>query len=140
MAEGFWEQAVETYLAIDRGVFLNPQYLIGEPGIWEANTDFLALCFPDKTAWMVEVTKTPSSRLFGKLSTFEIDYSPRIRDQLTRHAVITAESRWDIGLWLFVPRDWQTRIKERSREANIGKFLVTPLEDTTFPSWDQRFR
>ncbi len=29
----FWEEAVETYLAIDRGVFLNPQYLIGEPGV-----------------------------------------------------------------------------------------------------------
>jgi hypothetical protein len=56
MAENIREQAVETYLAIDRGLFLNPQYLIGTPGEWEANPDFLAICFPDKTVWMVEVT------------------------------------------------------------------------------------
>ena len=35
MAGDIWEQAVETYLCMDRGLFLNPQYLIGTPGVWE---------------------------------------------------------------------------------------------------------
>src|SRR5208337_815692 len=126
MAEGIWEQAVETYLAIDRGVFLNPQYLIGEPGVWEANPDFLALSFPDKTVWMVEVTKAPRHSLFQKISSFEVDYAPRIRDQLVRHTVIPSDGPWEIGLWLFVPRDWQADMEERLRKANVGKSDVTP--------------
>jgi hypothetical protein len=44
------EQAVKIYLAMDRGLFLNPQYLIGTPGEWEANPDFLALEFPEGRA------------------------------------------------------------------------------------------
>ncbi len=85
MAERMWEQAVETYLSINRGIFLNPQYLIGQPGVWEANPDFLALDFPAKTAWMVEVTISPTG-LYIKISNFEAEYAPRIREQLARES------------------------------------------------------
>ncbi|MCR6733392.1 MAG: hypothetical protein NVV83_04560 [Afipia sp.] len=56
MAEGFWEQAVENYLKADRGMFLNGQYLIGEPNGWKAEPDFLAINFPNNEIWVVEVT------------------------------------------------------------------------------------
>lgn len=45
MAENICEQMVETYLAFDRRVFLHPQYFIGEQNGWNAEIDFLAICF-----------------------------------------------------------------------------------------------
>jgi hypothetical protein len=143
MAEGIWEQAVETFLTIDRGLFLNPQYLVGEPGKWEANPDFLALCFPDNAAWMVEVTKAPRGSLFNKISLFERDYAPTIRGQLVQHQVIREENselKWTVGLWIFAPAEWKPKLEDKLRAASVGKFRVTSLEDTTFPSWDARFR
>ncbi len=100
MAEGFWEQAVETYLTLDCGLFLNPQYLIGEPKIWEACPDFLAISFPENMVWVVEVTKAPRPRLFNNMKIFETEYSPRIKEQLVRHKVIRdegADEIWGIG-------------------------------------------
>jgi hypothetical protein len=143
MAEGFWEQATETYLAIDRGLFLNPQYLIGTPGRWEANPDFLAINFPENIVWMVEVTKAPSKRLFGKIDQFEQEYVPRIKDQLLQHRVIRGENPWDewvVGLWVFVPAAAKRKLEDRMQSAGVPKFQVTPLEETTFPPWDERFR
>ena len=54
-----WEQAVEIYLAMDRGLFLNPQYLIGTPMYGKPIQTFLLLEFPERRAWMIEVTKAP---------------------------------------------------------------------------------
>ncbi len=143
MAEGFWEQAVETYLALDRGLFLNPQYLIGEPGIWEANPDFLAISFPENMVWMVEVTKTPGGGLFSKISAFESDYPWRIREQLARHRVIRDEGNsvnWNIGLWIFAPAAVLPKLENRAKAAGVRSYQATPLEETTFPSWERRFR
>ena len=143
MAEGFWEQAVETYLTLDRGLFLNPQYLIGESRVWEANPDFLAIRFPESEVWMVEVTKTPATKLFDKISAFEQQYSWRIREQLTRHKIIRADNispDWKIGLWIFAPSKTLPKLKEKAVASGIDEFKTTSLEDTTFPSWDERFR
>jgi len=143
LAEGLWEQAVETYLALDRGLFLNPQYLIGEPGVWEASPDFLAISFPENVAWMVEVTKTPNARLFNKISAFEQDYSWRIREQLVRHRVVRDDGEfinWTIGFWMFAPAADLPNLKKRSKAAGVKSYQTTPLEETTFPSWEKRFR
>jgi len=143
LAEGFWEQAVETYLALDRGLFLNPQYLIGEPGVWEAYPDFLAISFPENIVWMVEVTKTPSAGLFNKLSAFEKDYSWRIREQLVRHRIIRGEGdsiNWTIGVWIVAPQAALPKLENRLKAAGVKSYQVASLEETTFPSWEKRFR
>jgi hypothetical protein len=141
MAEGFWEQAVETYLAVDRGLFLNPQYLVGEEKGWQANPDFLAICFPDSLVWMVEVTKAPSSKLSWKIANFRSEFIPRIHDQMTRHRVIRDEPAvsWSFGFWAFVPKASVEPTKNRMATASILRFEVTALEDTVFPPWS-RFR
>jgi hypothetical protein len=139
-----WEQAVEIYLAMDRGLFLNPQYLIGTPGVWEANPDFLALEFPDRRAWMVEVTKAPRLSLFNKIRAFEGDYVRRIKEQLEKHKVILSKSpadEWAIGLWVFAPEKTLADLKSRMRDVGVKTSEVTALEDTLAPSaWDSRFR
>ena len=139
-----WEQAVEIYLAMDRGIFLNPQYLIGTPGVWEANPDFLALEFPERRAWMVEVTKAPRARLFDKIKAFEGEYVPRIREQLVTHKVVPSESTiddWAIGLWVFAPERTIAKLDGCMVAAGVKMPKVTPLEDTMKPSaWDDRFR
>ena len=143
MAGDFWEQAVETYLAIDRGLFLNPQYLIGTPGEWEANPDFLAVAFPDSTVWMVEVTKSPRGSLFGKIDNFEREYARRIKEQLRKHLVIRGDeawAEWAIGLWIFAPATALPKLEDRMGAAGVQKWLVTPLEKTIAPAWDDRFR
>ena len=140
MAENFWEQGVEIYLAIDRGVFISPQYLIGEPKGWKAYADFLALSFPDRTAWMVEVTTNPAKKLSDKVSQFEAEYSPRIRNQLVEHKVLSADAGWQIGLWPFVPEAWEAQVEEWLRKANVAKYRVTTLNNAVFPDWDSRFR
>ena len=127
-----WEQIVETYLASNRGMFLNPQYLVGEKGNGVVSR-LLALDFPAKEAWMVEVTKTPREKLLGKIDQFTADLLPRIRDQLVRNEVILADAHWGIGCWVFTPRAWETRVKERMERAHIVKYLVTPLEDAVPP-------
>jgi len=53
---------------LDRGLSLNPQYLVGEPGIWEGNPDFLAIQFPENLVWMVEVSKSPGDPLYRKIA------------------------------------------------------------------------
>jgi hypothetical protein len=143
LAEEMWEQAVEKYLALDRGLFLNPQYLIGEPGVWEANPDFLAISFPENMVWMVEVTKTPGPRLFGKVSSFEQDYSWRIREQLVGHKIIReaeGPSSWTIGLWIFAPSVDLPKLEGKATQAGLLNYKATALEDTIKPAWDKRFR
>ena len=143
MAGDFWEQAVETFLTIDRGLFLNPQYLVGEPEVWEANADFLAISFPDSIVWMVEVTKSPRGGLFSKIKAFENDYAPRIRHQLQQHRVVRGDdpwTEWTVGLWVFAPGTAQANLESRMRTAGIKRPLVTPLEHTVSPDWNARFR
>jgi hypothetical protein len=139
-----WEQAVETYLTMDRGVFVSPQYLIGKQGVWEANPDFLALQFPERRAWMVEVTKTPRPPLFNKIKAFEGDYVQRIKEQLETLKVLPSESpaaEWAIGLWVFAPEKTLEALKTRMRDAGVNTSQVTALEDTLKPSaWESRFR
>ena len=92
---------------------------------------------------MVEVTKTPAARLFNKISTFEQDYSPRIREQLMRHKIIRGEgdsNNWNIGLWILAPMAALPRLKNKAVAAGVESYQATPLEETTFPSWDKRFR
>jgi hypothetical protein len=129
---------------MDRGLFLNPQYLIGTPGVWEANPDFLALEFPEGRVWMVEVTKGPRINLLNKIRTFESDYAPRIKEQLEKHKVVHSESHaneWAIGLWVFAPQTALTNLESRIQAAGVKTSKVTALEDTMAPSaWDSRFR
>jgi hypothetical protein len=47
MAENVYEQVVETYLTMEREVFLHPQYLLGGKE-WNAAPDFLAIFFKKK--------------------------------------------------------------------------------------------
>lgn len=143
MAGDIWEQAVENYLATDRGLFLNPQYLVGKPGEWEAVPDFLAVAFPDSAVWMVEVTKAPKGRLFGKFDAFEKDYVPRIKEQMQTHLVVRGDdpwSQWTVGLWVFAPAATLPGVKSRMDSAGVQKKLTTALEDTLIPNWDVRFR
>ena len=141
MSEHIWQQAVETYLAIDRGLFLNPQYLIGMPGEWEAYPDFVAICFPDKIVWMVEVT-TMAVGLNHQIAKFSLEYKCRIRAQLIRHLVISERSEhWKFGFWAFVPEHNCEAVRTRLKSAGVELSLVTPLEDTMKPSfWEARFR
>jgi len=144
MAEYIWELAVAEYLAHDRGVFLNPQYLIGTPNEWEAYADFLALDFPKRQAWMVEVTTAPGRKIFAKISQFQSEYAPRIRVQLKNSQVIKGENpecEWTIGLWVFAPGASLTKIQSRMDVACIQPSVVTALLDTLAPSaWSDRFR
>jgi len=141
MAGDIWEQAVETYLAIDRGLFLNPEYLVGTPGEWEGYPDFLAICFPEKTAWMVEVTRAAKG-LSRKISEFSKDYSSRIQEQLVRHQVIPpGDTDWKCGFWAFVPKQDCEDVRSRLRNANVQYSEVTALEETLDPTaWNRRFR
>jgi len=143
MAGDIWEQAVETYLAMDRGLFLNPQYLIGTPNVWEANPDFMALAFPEKTAWMVEVTKRPRVSLFNKIRDFEKEYFPRIRHQLQGMDVIHdgVAAEWKIGLWIFAPKMELEKLKSKAQKCSVQNYRFTSLEETLDPSaWNTRFR
>ncbi len=141
----FWELAVETYLAMDRSLFLNPQYVIGEPGRWEASADFLALDFQDNRAWMIEVTKAPGKGLLKKIVDFEVEYEKRIRSQLTEDKVINREkdaSEWKIGLWIFAPEKFKLRLETLATSQKVKeKFLFTPLaEAIADDAWDKRYR
>jgi hypothetical protein len=139
-----WEDAVETYLAMDRGLLLNPQYLIKDDNNWEACPDFLAIEFHKDTAWMVEVTKSPRKVLFEKISDFKKDYVPRILSQLKTHKIIRDSdnlSDWKIGFWIFVPGKDVETVKNEMEKAAIDPFEVTRLEDTLSPdAWSKRYR
>jgi hypothetical protein len=140
MSENIWEQALERYLAMDRGLFLNPQYLIGTPGEWEANPDFLAICFRDKTVWMVEVTARAVG-LNHKIEQFA-EYANRIWAQLIGHCVISEHCEdWQFGFWAFVPERNCKAVRARFKLAGIELSLATPLEETMKPSsWEMRIR
>jgi hypothetical protein len=129
---------------MDRGMFLNPQYLVGEPSVWTANPDFLALEFPERRAWMVEVSKYPQASLFNKIKMFKEEYVHRIRAQLENHKVLQRESSaddWSIGLWIFVPQTALAGLERRMQAADVEPRKVTALEDTLAPSaWGSRFR
>ena len=143
MAGDIWEQAVETYLALDRGMFLNPEYLVGTPNLWESYADFLALDFPNRRVWMVEVTKAPRTGLFAKINAFNEEYAPKIREQLQRLNVISGDDPdgWTIGLWVFAPGTTVASLKNRLQTAGVQMADVTALEDTLAPSaWEHRFR
>ncbi len=142
MAEGVWEQLVETYLAIDRGCFLNPQYIVEGPEKWRAEPDFLAVNFPDNEVWMVEVTKAPYG-LKGKISEFEKDYIPKIREQLIRHRVIRdidADPKWTFGFWIFTIEKEKSWVEGALSAACIATSRVTALEEIAFPKWEMRYR
>lgn len=136
-----WEQAVETYLAMDRALFLNPQYVIGTPGEWEASADFLALVFLESAAWMVEVTKRPAGGLFNKISEFEEHYAPRISQQLKAAQIVpVGKTEWKIGFWVFSPKNTEAQIKARMAKAEVRYPNFTPLESTLDPgAWNDRF-
>jgi hypothetical protein len=140
----FWELGVETYLAMDRSLFLNPQYVIGEPGKWEASADFLGLDFRDNRAWMIEVTKAPGKGLLKKFSDFKAEYETRIRSQLTEDKVIDREkdaSEWRIGLWIFAPEKFRSRLETLATSHEVAEFLFTPLADVIADdAWDKRYR
>jgi hypothetical protein len=139
--ERLWELAVETYLAHDRGLFLNPQYWVGEPGVWDAYPDFVAINFPDSIAWMVEVTTSPRESLFAKIRQFENKYVPRIKEQLLKYRVIrTNEPGWTIGLWIFAPSKRREVLDRQLRAGGVQKFQLAPLEDAAFPPSTDLFR
>lgn len=144
MAEGFWEQAVEVYLTLDRGLFLNSQYLVGEPNEWNSDIDFLALRFPESEVWMVEVTKAdPSNSLFPKITNFDEHYVPRIKGQLVEKEVIREQdpwTKWRIGLWVFVRDVYTAKTRMHLERSGVIGHRITRLEDVSFPSWDDRFR
>ena len=135
------EQIVETYLTINRGTFVSPQYLVGEPKVWESNPDFVAISFSENIAWMVEVTRTPNRGLYDKITQFNEQYIPRIRKQLESHKVIRDwdEAHWNIGFWVFVPSKQKLAVENRLEKAGVLKKEVTPLEETMFPTWEKRF-
>jgi hypothetical protein len=141
VAEGVYEQLVETYLCLDRSLFVNSQYLVGEHKIWEAYPDFLAIDFLKSQIWMVEVSKAPQGKMFEKIRHFETDYVHRIARQLAVHRVIRDDlSEWQVGFWAFVPKAEEAATRSRFVTANVPHYEVTPLEEIFFPSWDKRFR
>lgn len=133
----FWEQAVQIYLTIDRGLFLNSQYVVGEPKVWEGSVDFLALEFRYNTAWMVEVTTSPGAGLKSKLLNFEKEYEWRIRSQLASHDIVSKSGGWHIGLWLFAPEASRSTLKSWMGEK---PFQFTSLEEASFPKWESRWK
>jgi hypothetical protein len=140
MAENVYEQLVETYLAMDTGLFLNPQYSVCDSK-WEACVDFLAICFREKTAWMVEVTRG-YGRLNSKIAEFGRDYEPRIRAQLISDKVIFkgVADDWKIGFWAFVPEDECKNIQTRLEQAGVWPRKVEPLETVlSLKAGDHRF-
>ncbi len=141
MAENVYEQVVETYLAMKRGLFLHPHYFVGEQNGWKAEIDFLAICFRETTAWMVEVTRA-YGRLNSKIAEFVRDYEPRIRNQLISDEVISkdAANRWKIGFWAFVPEDECQNVQKRLEQAGVSLFKVEPLENAlSLKARDHRF-
>ena len=119
-----YEEIVGSYLTIDRGLFLNGQYLVGEQGEWEAYPDFLAISFPENAVWVVEVTKTPGRGLINVINNFQQEYVPRIQDQLVRHRVIRDDiAAWGIGLWIFSRAQYQANID--GRLANSGPSVMS---------------
>jgi hypothetical protein len=135
------EQLVETYLTINRGTFVSPQYLVGKPNVWESHLDFLAISFSENIVWMVEVTSSPSSKLYDKINTFNTEYKPRIQGQLEEHKVVRdwGNAGWDIGFWIFVPKSQKIVVENRLESASVLRNEVTPLEETLFPTWEKRF-
>ncbi len=92
---------------------------------------------------MVEVTKAPSGSLFSKISSFEQDYIPRIKDQLQRHHVVRGDdawAEWTVGLWVFAPAVTLPGLKTRMQTANVQEWRTTSLEETPIPDWEARFR
>ncbi len=132
-----------TYLTWDRGLFVNPQYQIGEQKVWEASADFLALDFGTGEAWMVEVTRAPA-RLGNKIAQFEAEYAPRIEQQLIDHNVTCSQGKWKVGLWVFCPAGRATEsVIQRVQAAGLHRrFKHTTTEETVAPGsgWDSRFR
>src|SRR4051794_15123895 len=128
----FWEQAVANYLALDQGLFINPQYLVGVPGTWEAYADFLAIEFPENAVWMTEVTQRPGDSLFRKIKGFEADYLPRIKEQLISHRIIRDGNleEWSVGFWVFARREQLPQLETLMGNAGVQKFRLTALEDT----------
>ena len=140
MSETIYEQIVEIYLAMKRDVFLHPQYPVGGK-VWGAAPDFVAIEFLEKTAWMVEVTRS-RARLGDKIAQFNGEYEPRIRQQLIMERVIPegAVSDWKIGFWAFVP-EWDcARVRKLFQKAAIAHSRAEALENAlSLSAWDRRF-
>jgi hypothetical protein len=141
MYDAIWEIAAMTYLTWDRGLFLNPQYQVGEPGVWISDADFLALDFRAGEAWMVEVTRDPSG-LRDKIAQFEAEYAPRIERQLRDHEVVCSRGAWNIGLWVFCPVGSRSSVTARVDAAKLRRFRFTSTEETVAPGsgYTERFR
>jgi hypothetical protein len=93
---------------------------------------------------MVEVTKAPRVSLFNKITNFEKEYAPKIKEQLKMHKVPrrgNPTSEWTIGLWVFAPKANSANLEGRMQAAGVKTTKVTPLEVTMAPSaWNSRFR
>jgi hypothetical protein len=140
VAENVYEQVVETYLTMERDVFLHSQYPVGDKD-WNAAVDYLAIFFRKKIAWMVEVTRSRGS-FDSKISEFVRDYEPRIREQLISDKIIPNEAiaGWQVGFWAFVP-EWDVeRIRNFFKQAGVQLYEVTPLDHAlSLSAWDYRF-
>jgi hypothetical protein len=143
MSEDFWEQVVENYLTLDRGVFVNPQYMIGDCK-WDAHPDLVAINFRDSEIWMIEVTIGDARGLIEKAVQFDREYIPRLQAQFLEHQIITDESAWKtwrIGMWAFVKMSEKVKVEKRLLNS-VRDGRVTALEDIAFPwvYWNARFR
>jgi hypothetical protein len=141
-----WEQAVEHYLTVDRGIFVSPKYLVGERGGWERWPDFLAVDFRNRCVWTVEVTVGNGDNAVERAVTYDADYVPRIKAQLVANSVVTLPAEndwreWSFGFWLFAPTHSCDRIRRRVAHLPL-KSQITALEEVAFEWqwWDERFR
>ena len=122
-----WEELVLDYLTLDRRVFVQPQYGLGD-NTWAASLDFLALDFAKKTIWVCEVSGG-SSGFDAKCAQFTDEYMPRIRHELRQTAPMLDLDNWTFGMWLFVPNknvDWARGLLDKN---SLSKSEVTAFED-----------
>lgn len=121
-----WEALVQDYICLNRRILINSQYDIGGKK-WKANADFLAVDFTSRIVWMVEVSIS-GSEFAKKMVHFEKQYKPRIEDQLKQSGIISAEDKWEFGIWLFPKSDFEPKAQKLLEDNEIDPHRVTPLE------------
>lgn len=130
---GILELAVENYLGADRGIFLQPEYLIRTKDVWAARCDFLALDFSKRMVWMVEVSKDPKG-LSDKIAQFDNLYALRIKEQLEQFQGITVgdqRDEWQIGFWIFGPK-WAVPTLTTQMESSVRVWQLKPSLEEVF--------
>lgn len=140
----YFQGVVGEYLRANRATFVNPEFcLMLDAGVksppkgrsWYV--DLLAVCFPDTTAYLCEVTYDKAAGAMIKRLTAWSLHWPTLVNAVRRDGGVP--DSWNVRPWLFVPEVGIANLVSKLPALPITP-RITPLEMTqpwNYCGWDR---